>query len=298
MIKKILWATDGSEDSFASLKYAEILAKNCNAAIHGIAVLTSESLPYNNALSEKEKKSQSQILEKNKAKILEKLEKIKKNLDKKNLQFTYTITKGTASNKIVETAQQEDVNLIAMGKSHSAYNFILGGTLIRVLRNCTIPILTARENGPETRIKRILVPLDLSHGLTAGSDYAYKLSQIFNADIYLVHIIETAEHNFTSDIIEKIKSNTKKEMGYLLGKSNLDDSVRIGVEVAKNAWVGITELVRKNDFDLIVMMTYEGIIVKKEFIGSTTWKVIQKSEVPVITLSPNKYIMKMTGDAK
>ena len=214
------------------------------------------------------------------------------------MQFTYAISKGAAYKKIVETAQQEDFNLIAMGKGRSAYNFILGGTLIRVLRNSTIPILTARENGPKTRINKILVPLDLSRGLTAGSDYGYKLSQIFNADIYLVHIIETAEHNFTSDIVEKILSNTKKEMGYLIGKSNLPNSVRTEVEVAKNAWVGITDLAKKNDFDLVVMMTYECIVVKREFIGSTTWKVIQESKVPVITISPNNYIIKMTGDAK
>lgn len=214
------------------------------------------------------------------------------------MQFTYCIAKGPASKKIIETAQNEYVNLIAMGKGHFVYNFILGGTVIRVLRNCTIPILTAREKGFRTTIKKILVPVDLSHGIAANYNYAIKLSNMLNAKVYLASIIETAEHNFSPDLIEKIKSHTKKEMGYLLSRLNMSEDVRIEVKEAKNAWIGITELAIKNDIDLIAMMTYEGIVVKKEFIGSTTWKVVQESQVPVITLRPNKVIMKMTGDAK
>jgi nucleotide-binding universal stress UspA family protein len=71
-------------------------------------------------------------------------------------------------------------------------------------------------------------------------------------------------------------------------RSNAPENIRIYVEAARNAWIGITELARKNDIDLIVMMTYGGIVFKEEFIGSITLNVIQESSVPVITLTPYK----------
>ena len=98
--------------------------------------------------------------------------------------------------------------------------------------------------------------------------------------------------------MEKIKSHTKRDLGYVLGKSNVEDNIEIQVGAAKNAWIGITKFARENDIDLIVMMTYGGIVLKKEFMGSVTWRVIQETSIPVITLSPSKIIMKMTGDAK
>ncbi len=71
-------------------------------------------------------------------------------------------------------------------------------------------------------------------------------------------------------------------------ESNVAENIRIHVEAAKNAWIGITELARKNDIDLIIMMSYGGIFFKEEFIGSIAWRVIQESSAPVITLTPYK----------
>ena len=42
MIKKILWTTDGSKDSLAAFKYAELLAQNCKADIFGLTVLSDD----------------------------------------------------------------------------------------------------------------------------------------------------------------------------------------------------------------------------------------------------------------
>lgn len=298
MINKILWATDGSKDSFAALTYAELLAKKCKANIHGLAVLPGDYEFFDTFTPEEKKKFKENINKRLELKERERLEEVKKKLKQVNLHFSYTIAQGIASKEILTVAEREKVDLIALGKGRSVDKFILGGTVLKVLRNCTIPILTARENGMRTAIKKILVPVALSHSITANFGYALKLSEIFNSETHLANIVETSEHKFPPGLVEKIKSHTKKELGYIVGKSNIRDNIRIYVEAAKNAWIGITELARKNDIDLIVMMTYGGTVFKEEFIGSITWKVIQESSVPVITLTPSKVILKMTGDAK
>jgi len=298
MINKILWATDGSKDSFAALKYAEFLAKNCKADIYGLAVLPKDYEFFDTFPPEEKKKLKNSIKETLELRERKRMEEVKKKLEQHNLHFSYNIANGIASEEIIKSAEGENADLIALGKGRSIDKFILGGTVLKVLRNCTIPILTARENDTRTAIKKILVPVALSHGITANFDYALKLAEIFNSEIQLANIVETSEHEFLSGLVGKIKSHTKRELGYILKKSNVTENIQIHVETAKNAWIGITELARENDIDLIVMMTYGGIAVKEEFIGSITWKVIQESSVPVITLTPSKVILKMTGDAK
>ncbi len=298
MLNRILWATDGSKDSFVALTYAELLAKNCKADIRGLTVLPEDYKFFDTFPLEEKKKFKSSIKATLELKERKRLEAVKKRLKQNDLPFSYSIAKGIASMEIITAAECENVDLIAMGKGRSVDKFILGGTVLKVLRNCTIPILAARENGMRTAIKKILVPVALSHGITANFDYALKLSETFNSEIHLANIVETSEHKFIPGLVGKIKSHTKREMRYMLKKSNTTENIRVDVEAAKNAWIGITELARKNDIDLIVMMTYGGTVFKEDFIGSITWKVIQESSVPVITLTPSKVILKMTGDAK
>ena len=298
MIKKILWTADGSEDSLAALKYAELLAMNCNADILGLTVL-SEDYGFLDGLPSDESSALRNRIQKDLELIaLRRFEKLSKETTEKGLNFSYEIVEGVVSKEIIKAAETENVDIIAMGKGRSSEKFILGKTAHKVLRNCTTPILTARQGGAKTEIKRILVPIALSHGITANLDYALRLSKVFNSKVYLSNIVETSDHNFEAELIEKIKSHTKRDLGYLFGKLNIKENVEILVGAAKNASIGITEMAKNNDIDLIVLMTYGGTVLKEEYMGSVTWRVVQETSIPVISLTPNKTILKMTGDTK
>ncbi len=298
MIKKILWTTDGSEDSLAALKYSELLAKNCKADICGLTVLSEDYGFLDGLPSDESSVIKNRIQQDLDLIARRRFEKLSSEISESGLDFSYEIVEGVVAEEIIKAAETENADLIAMGKGRSSDKFVLGETALKVLRNCTIPVLTSRQNGIKTEIKRILVPIALSHGMTANFDYALKLSKIFNSKLYLANIVETSDHNFQPDLLEKIKSHTKRDLGYLLGKSNVKDNIEIHVDTAKNAWIGITKFARENDIDLIVMMTYGGTVHKKEFLGSITWRVIQETSIPVITLTPSKIIVKMTGDVK
>lgn len=298
LINKILWTTDGSEDSIAALKYSELLAKNCKADIFGLAVLSEDYGFLDGLPSDESSVIKNRIREDLDLIARKRFEKLSKEIKENRLNFSYEIVEGNVEQEIIKAAETKNADIIAMGKGRSSDKFILGETALKVLRNCTRPILTARQNGIKTDIKRILVPIALSHGITANLDYALNLSKIFNSKLYLTNIVETSDHNFQSELLEKIKSHTKRDLGYLLGKLNIEENIDINVGTAKNAWIGITKFARENEIDLIVMMSYGGTVHKKEFLGSITWRVIQETSIPVITLTPSKIIMKMTGDAK
>jgi nucleotide-binding universal stress UspA family protein len=285
MIDKILWATDGSKDSNEALNCAELLAKKFKAEIIALSIILdyygiSENLPAD------EKIKFTRWVEETKLKERKRLENIAKNFKEKGINLRIEVEKGIPHREILRVADKEKVDLIALGKGRAIEKVLLGGTAIKVLRRSSLPVLTAREGGKGMDIRRILVPIDISHGLSKDLKYAVKLSKEFGATIHLLNIIEIGEFDFPLEIVEQLKGFSFREIVENIGKVKIEERLETHIEVAKNAWRGILKFAEEKDIDLIVMMTYGGRKYKGDFIGSVAEKVIQESPCPVITMSP------------
>src|SRR5574341_1870096 len=281
MIHKILWASDGSKDSIQALKYAELMAKKLKAQILSLLVIpdyydVAEKFPPD------EKQRFAKWIEETTAKEKKVLEDIGKDFKEKGINFKIEITSGIPYRQILKVADREKVDLIALGKGRAVERSILGGTALKVLRSSMLPVLTARGDGKSIEIKRILVPTDLSHGLSKDLNYAVELSKVFGATIYLLNIVEVGEHAFPPEIVEQIRGFAYREIVESMGKVKIKENIEASVEVAKNAWRGIVGFANERGIDLIVMMSYGGGKLKEDFIGSVAEKVIQESVSPVI----------------
>lgn len=285
MIHKILWASDGSKDSIQALKHAELMAKKLKAQILSLLVIpdyydVAENFPPD------EKQRFAKWIEETTTKERKVLEDIGKDFKEKGINFKIEITSGIPYRQILKVADREKVDLIALGKGRAVERSILGGTALKVLRSSRLPVLTARGDGKSLEIKRILVPTDLSHGLSKDLNYAVELSTVFGATIYLLNIVEVGEHAFPPEIVEQMRGFAYREIVESMGKVKIKENIEASVEVAKNAWRGIVGFANEGDIDLIVMMSYGGGKLKEDFIGSVAEKVIQESASPVITMTP------------
>lgn len=285
MIDKILWASDGSKDSVEALRYAELLATRFKAKIFGLYVIPdyyelAERLPSD------KKDRFTEWVEETKSKERESLGQIARNFKEKGTGFDLEITVGIPHKEILRVAERERVDLIAMGKGRPVEKSILGGTALKVLRQSSFPVLTAGGNGRVLDIKRVLVPTDLSHGLSKDFKYAIRLSNEFGASIYLLNVVEVGGYDFPLEIVEQMKGFSLREMEENIGRVNVKENIEVSVEVAENAWKGIVGFAKDKDMDLIVMMTYGGGKFKENFIGSVAEKVIQESHCPVIAMKP------------
>jgi len=285
MIHKILWASDGSKDSIQALKHAELMAKKLKAQILSLLVIpdyydVAEKFPPD------EKQRFTKWIEETTTKERKVLEDIGKDFKEKGINFKIEITSGIPYRQILKVAEREKVDLIALGKGRAVERSILGGTALKVLRSSTLPVLTARGDGKSLEIKRILVPTDLSHGLSKDLNYAVELSKVFGGTIYLLNIVEVGEHAFPPEIVEQMKGFAYREIVESMGKVKIKENIEASVGVARNAWRGIVGFANEMDIDLIVMMSYGGGKLKEDFIGSVAEKVIQESASPVITMTP------------
>lgn len=144
MIKKILLPTDGSK---AAERAGEDAISMADVDGQDIIVLYVIDTFYLDALPQKDLRDQ--LSSELKREGEEAMEKFKKKLEEsqceghcKNINLVTMIKEGKPANIILKTADEEDVDLITMGKSgkNGLEKLILGNTTDRVVRGAKVPV--------------------------------------------------------------------------------------------------------------------------------------------------------------
>lgn len=144
MVKKILLPTDGSD---VVERAGEDAISMADVNGHDIIVLYVIDTSYLNSLPQKDLRDQ--LKEELKREGEEAVEKFKNKLEEsqcqghcKNINLITLIKEGKPAEVILKTADEEDVDLIIMGKSgkNGLEKLILGNTTERVVRGAKVPV--------------------------------------------------------------------------------------------------------------------------------------------------------------
>ena len=137
-------------------------------------------------------------------------------------------------------------------------------------------------------IKNILFPVDFSPSCVAVAPFVKRATSIFGAIVTLVHVCDLASHNgfelyarAADDIAEEHWNLARSRLEvFLESEFPAKDSPRI--LLAGDAARAITETATKSKCDLIMMPTHAGRF-RRMLLGSTTAKVLDGADCPVIT---------------
>jgi nucleotide-binding universal stress UspA family protein len=144
MIKRILLPTDGSD---AAERAGEDAIAMADVDGQDIIVLYVIDTSYLNALPQRDLREQ--LSDELRKEGEEAVEKFKKRLEEsqcegycKNINLITMIKEGKPADVILKTADEEDVDLITMGKSgkNGLEKLILGNTTERVVRGAKVPV--------------------------------------------------------------------------------------------------------------------------------------------------------------
>ncbi len=287
MINKILWASDGSKNSDNALKCVELLAMKFKADIIGLSVIDTYYNVVESLSSDEKDKFSDWVEETLKSNEGKRLKSITDNFIARKIGFQIKIETGIPHREIIRIARGEKVDLVALGKDRTIDRFILGGTAVKVIRQSPIPVLIGGEIGRCMDIKRILVPIDISHRSLTPLKYALGLSKKFDAIVYLLNIVEVGRYGLLPEVVERITESSLLKIEEDIREAKLDGKMETYVRVARNAWVGIVKFADQKNIDLIVMMTFGGTKFREEFIGSIAERVIQEVSCPVIAMRPH-----------
>lgn len=286
MFDKILLAVNEQDENSLSLNFAEKYAKVFHSKVELINVVP-EFETFSRAFEGEEKqKIDEWVSEKLVPESRSNLERLGGFLREKGVTTDIFVKQGIPSEVIMQTAedQQSDLIILDSGREHS--KDLLGGTALKVLRSTTVPVLTFNSNTTLREIKKILVPIDLYHvvmkfSLKYLTSFISSLSENLEADVTKLYVLETGNHGYPPEVIDKIREDCVSKISKI-GDSKYSSDL----ETNNAAWNGIVNYAEKNGFDLIVISRYIGKDFRPRFLGSTAEKVIQKAGSPVITLNP------------
>src|SRR5229473_8397542 len=139
-----------------------------------------------------------------------------------------------------------------------------------------------------TAIQNILFPVDFSPSCVAMAPFVKRAASIFGARVTLVHVFDLYRHDAVQLYVRPLSEVAEEQQN--IARDNLDSFLKVEfpptecprILLSGDAATEITQLARKNGFDLIIMPTHAGIF-RRALLGSTTAKVLNHADCPVLT---------------
>ena len=284
-LKKILWTTDFSDEGQEALLYADAFRKAFKARLIALHVVPDFSPAlYNTTYVIKGELAKRVASLKREAQA--RLETQKK---AKKIPFKIIVKEGTASKRIIETAEEEKVDMIVMGRRglSAIEKLFIGSVANQVLRTSSVPILVTKKKSGKSQFKKILVPTDFEDQEEVERDFAWKLAKGFNSELTLLHVLELHDYEFTPKVLDEMFKAVLKRLKQREKREKEEIKVKEEVYRAINASIGIVDYAETHKFDLIVISTCVQSKLERFFLGSTTEKVISYSHVPIFALPPS-----------
>jgi len=151
----------------------------------------------------------------------------------------------------------------------------------------------------ELSYKRILVPVDFSDTSRKAFYVALKYAKVFDADTYVLHIVEPMDSFDSSGSVEqttsdltRVEQGTKRRVNELFERAGLAevDRRRVFTDIrAGKPWKEILRFVAENNTDLIVMGSHGETSFRDILMGSTTERVVRRAPCHVLCIKPDDY---------
>ncbi|MFQ5721649.1 MAG: universal stress protein [Candidatus Aminicenantales bacterium] len=288
-LKKVLWATDFSDEAQEALLYAKALAKAFKAKLVALHVVPDFSPAfYDFASALKGEIARRVAAVKNEAR-----KKLEAMANSEGISLDIIIQEGTPSKKVVEIAEREKADLIVIGKRgvSAIEKLFIGSVANQILRNSPVPILITKKKRGKPRFNKIIVPTDFSEREEIERDYAWQLAKKLDAsELCLLHVLELHEYEFSPRELDEVLAAVLKRLQQRKKREKEDFKVTEDVYRAVNAPLGIVDYAETHHYDLIVISSCSQSKLERFFLGSTTEKVISYSNLPVFVIPPTCHL--------
>jgi nucleotide-binding universal stress UspA family protein len=292
-IKKILWASDGSEESLNALRWVEVLATRYGANVIALSVFETANL--NPAARADDLRREIDLIDSEiTKKETTRLTRIRNALERKAIKTETHVATGIPHQEIVKRAHDRAIDLIAMGKRGLTpwRKMFLGSTTTAVLREAHLPVLTVRHTTRSIAVKKILFPTVFSPAENAAFASALEFARKFGAMLVLLNIMEVHKsyNAVKGGFVGRLRDSASKRLHAMAEAVPIQK--RKGVNLVEKvtafprAWSGIVNFVGDQNIDMIVMSTRARKGAARFFLGSIAEAVIEEAPCPVIAVPP------------
>jgi nucleotide-binding universal stress UspA family protein len=211
----------------------------------------------------------------------------------------FTSAVGHPAHEILAMSDRDSADLIVMSSrgASSMRKMFFGSTAERVLRETTVPVLVTPPDGlwpahvvdVGERIRRILVPVDLSNASADQMRTALSIAGAVDVPVLVLHVLEPIRSNRGTGQATPSIANERRDRAERALES-LAEMACPGVRVEPLIGFGepseeIAKIARDRDARLIVIGLHASPM-RGPRMGSVTYRVLCLSHVPVLALPP------------
>jgi nucleotide-binding universal stress UspA family protein len=161
----------------------------------------------------------------------------------------------------------------------------LASTTLKLIDQVSCPVVVFAGKFERTGCDNIVLPLDLTKETKQKIDQTIKIAKIYGSTVHIV-----SATSFTDELeCDKIKSQIN-QVKAVFDKFEIKCVTELlktknDIEVMANA---VNDYADDKKADLIVIMTRQETKLQKFFVGSMAIKLIRKSHVPILCVSPKQ----------
>jgi len=190
--------------------------------------------------------------------------------------------KGNLYSIVPKISEEIKATLVMVGlESHMKAKNIVGASASKMIRECTCPVISIRGKDHKDGCENILLPLDLSRESREKVDVAVQFAKYFGASIRILAVFSLSDAAYENQLLaysHQVKQYIKSKGISCSNKSMASD------HVAET----IVEYANKIESDLIIIMNKPNLSIKEFFSGTEAQKVVDVSNLPVMTINPSK----------
>jgi nucleotide-binding universal stress UspA family protein len=277
--KNFLVAFDYRPEASAALDYAIAVGGKIKADIHLLYILEEESSMLRMVLTDAQRK----LMERGARDNLNDI--VKQKSADTDLRLFPIIKKGKVYNRIVETAAELGSSLIFMGRTDSmdmVKNFT-GTNTMHIVRESDIPAITLKKLSETPGCDHILLPLDITKQTKKQVSKAIELANLLKSRITILTVL-------TEGLISlEIRFRTRlREIKDIFESLNISCDYKL-ISNPDPVWSRLlNKLSLELHADLVMIMTQQELDFTEYFIGSTAQEIINNSDLPVLSLTPEE----------
>lgn len=299
LLKRILFATDFSDDALRAQEYAMYLATAWDATIDVLHVI--EAPPASSGETDS-----ILAVERARGEAGRRLEQVRDFMARSGLQVLVRQVLGNPLVQIGLAAREREVDLVVLGvqgRTNRLYGLI-GATAERVVKESPCPVLAVPglraevdrpiDTTPHVPIRNILAPLDFSAPSLGAVEYAIQIANGLGAKVTLMHVLEPVCYDLDCGlgVIEQEARKRDHWNQHLVELKEVITSYGLPAEVEISGGIpseAILAGVLRHHADLIVMGTHGRRASPERPFGSVAEAVLRRAHCPVLTVKAPKF---------
>lgn len=269
-----------TDQSLVALQQAVIVAKHTNSELFLLSVVEMPTALQKIFSDYEEKQKQF------KEKLRENLVELRNKYCEGVSNVKCLVSSGKIYEEITDFAESVGASLIIMGTDGTPKDIkkkFIGSNANKVVRSAPCPVITIKGKSISNACDMISLPLDLNKETREKVTNAIQFARFFNSEIRAFSVSFANDDDSTKNKLNR----TLSQVSEFITSKGVKCSTEL-VEISSSASFSgsIVKYSEEINADLIMIMTKGEENLDLNFLGSNARKLINKSDIPVMSIRP------------